>query len=197
MRLRRSGRARAPAAHITPLPPNAPDQRLPPRTASAGSREIGTCLNHMPGRARVAPADRSMPEPRFWPPANRGVIFAEVVPLGGVEQAHVKRFQHVNLNVAQTKAPCLPGNAEDQVSSIGGFENPVEEIALNSPLDADFVECLSGELSHRRRRPEGRARSAPRSSWRRSSIGVLQEQRVVADFGAIGLAQQPVPQLPL
>ena len=116
--------------------------------------------------------------------------------LGRVDQALVQGFQHVNLHVAQAEARRLPGDAEDQVSSVGGFEDPVEEIALDRPLDADFVKRSAGEdrtgvvgrkVEHARRDCLGDDRQ----------IGMLQEQRIVADLGAVSLAQQPVPKLAL
>jgi hypothetical protein len=115
----------------------------------------------------------------------RRVVFAKIVPLGGIDQALVKRLQYVDLHVAQAKAPRLPRNAADQIAAVLGFEYPVEEIALDGPLDADLVKCSTGEdrtsvlgrkVEHARRDCLGDDRQ----------ISMLQEQRVVADLGVAG-----------
>src|SRR2546430_16937078 len=63
-----------------------------------------------------------------------GVVLAEVAALSRVDQALVQGFQYVNLHVAQAEARRLPGDATDQVSSIGGSEGADEANTLRAPL---------------------------------------------------------------
>jgi hypothetical protein len=124
------------------------------------------------------------------------VIFAEIVPLGRVDQALVERFEDVDLDIAQTEAGRLPGDPQDQVAAFRQFEDPVEEVALDRALNAFVVEGAAGKD---RRRVAGRKIEDPRGDrlGDDGQVGVLQEQRIVADRGAIGFAQQPIPKLAL
>src|SRR5262249_42594335 len=113
-----------------------------------------------------------------------------------VDQTLIQGFQDIDLDVAQPEAGRLPGDADDQVATVGEFENPVEKVALDGALDPDLVEGAAGEngAGILGRKVEHAARDRLGDD---GQVGVLQEQRIIADRCSIGLAQQPIPELPL
>jgi hypothetical protein len=124
----------------------------------------------------------------------RRVILAEVVALSRVDQTLVEGFEDIDLHIAQPEARGLSGNADDQVATVGEFEYPVEKVALYGTLDPEFVEGAAGKdrSSVVSWKIEYTARDRLGND---GEISVLQEQGVIADWRAVGLAQQPVPEL--
>ena len=110
------------------------------------------------------------------------------MPLGRVDQALVQRLEHIDFDVAQPKARGLAGDPQHQVAAVRHLDDPVEKVAFDRALNADFVECSTGKD---RRRVIGRQVEHPGRDRLRDNrqIGVLQKQRVVADRRAVGLAQ--------
>lgn len=74
-------------------------------------------------------------------------------------------------------------------------QNPVEEVALDRPGDAALAERRAGhQILGIVRQPVGQGQGGDRLGDD-GQIGVLEEKRVVADIGAVGHAQQTVPEI--
>jgi hypothetical protein len=136
--------------------------------------------------------DRRRDHPRRQPVGC--VIFAEIVPLVGIDQALVEALEHVDLDVAQTEAHRFPGKRTHQLTAAIGKERPVEEIGLDRPDDA-FVRKQPAR-HHLRRIVDRKIEHARRDRLHEDGqIGVLEEKRVAADVVAINLAKQTIPQV--
>jgi hypothetical protein len=122
----------------------------------------------------------------------RCVILAQIVALRRVDQAFVKRLQDIRFDIAQAKARRLPGDSAHQILAVRKLQDPIEEIALDRPLDTDLVEGLAGK---NRSGVVGRQVEHPRRDrfGNHGQVGVLEKKRIVADRDAIGFAQQSIP----
>ena len=123
-----------------------------------------------------------------------GVVFPEAVAGLGGDQVLVERLEDVHPNIAQAEPVHLPRDPHDQFRAVLGGQRPVEEIWLALAGNAEVRERRAVE---QRGRVRGGASTiaATHRLGDDGEIGMLQEQRVVADLGPVGEAQEPVPQI--
>ena len=100
------------------------------RMEQEGARATGRIEHALIERARDRRRDYSRRQP-----VGR-VIFAEIMALVGIDQALVEAFEHVDFDVAQSKAHRLLGQRANEVGSVFREKGPIEEVGLNRANDA-------------------------------------------------------------
>ena len=176
-------------------------RRRPPGRAGGGDQ-----APHRMEQKRAGPARRiehpllqrllhgRRDDPRGEP--VRRVIFPQVVALVRIDQAFIQDFQHVGFDVRQAEAGGLQRDVTHQIRPGRQPQGPVEEIGFHR---AQYALVRQRAARQQRRGVGYRQVQHARGDrlYDNGQVGVLQEQRIVADVLAIGFTQQPVPQLPL
>ncbi len=170
---------------------------LVPRGSDPADRVEQECprpaggIEHALGQRRV---DRAPDDFRRQPVGC--VIFAEIMALRRVDEALIQRLQHIHGDILQPKPRRLPCNAENKACAVGVLQDTVKEVALDSAVDPGIGERAARHDGAGIGRRQIQHPHGNRLRYN-GQIGVLQEQRIIADRGTINQAQQPVPQLAL
>ncbi len=114
------------------------------------------------------------------------------MPLLRIDQALVQHFQHIGLDVGQPEPGGLRRHLPHQGRSRRSLERPIEEVRLDRAQDALVGQPAAGEQARRVVHRQIQHAGGDRLDHDRQ-VGVLQEQRILADILAVRLAQQPVP----
>ena len=114
-----------------------------------------------------------------------------------VDQAFVERLQDIDLNVVQAEAGHLPRSPHHEVGTLFCGQHPVEEVRLTLAGNPKIGECRAVEQGGRVLRRNLDHRIPGHRLRDDDKIGVLEEQAVIADIGAVSEAEKPVPECAL